>query len=204
MLDSVGSQHPRRRYLMFVAVFAGLAFVGCDGDDDLLPDGPGLPGVIRVFVTSGFTDGNIGGLAGGDTFCTNAAAAAGLSGNWMAWLSDSNTDAGDRIIDARYHLLDGTVVAINNADLTDGALGSAISMDENGNAVSSGFAVWTGTNADGTRATNNCNDWTGNTGSDFGQTGVTGSTTPTWTANINNAGCQGGSRLYCFAVTPIP
>jgi hypothetical protein len=60
----------------------------------------------QVFITSVTGDGNLGtwldaggktGLAAGDEICKTRAAAAGLSGNFIAWLSDENDDAYCRI-----------------------------------------------------------------------------------------------------------
>jgi hypothetical protein len=60
----------------------------------------------QVFITSVTGDGNLGGwadaggktgLAAGDAICQARAAAAGLGGNFIAWLSDENDDAYCRI-----------------------------------------------------------------------------------------------------------
>jgi len=60
----------------------------------------------QVFVTSVTGDGNLGswadaggktGLAAGDAICQARAAAAGLKGNFVAWLSDENDDAYCRV-----------------------------------------------------------------------------------------------------------
>jgi len=88
------------------------------------------PDVVQVFVTSESFDGNLGGIDGADTKCADAASAAGLGGNWKAWISDNATNASMRIIDAQYQLLDGTVVANNLDDLTDGKINAPIDLDE--------------------------------------------------------------------------
>lgn len=207
MLDFT-SRWVLRPSLVLLGVVAALVLAGCSSDDDILStpvDPPVGPSVVRVFVTSGSTEGNLGGLAGADTFCTNTAMGAGLSGNWTAWMSDSGTDALSRIVDAEYRLLNGVVVAEDLADLTDGTLDNGITVDESGMAMMAGLAVWTGTNADGTRASNNCDDWSGGAG-DFGQFGFTGSTDSEWTNRVNNATCQAGvgAWVYCFEANASP
>lgn len=75
-----------------------------------LPDAGALPdaeagasgGGARVFVTAtSYAAKSLGGgasrVAGADGFCANAAAAAGLGGNWVAWLSTSTVNAIDRV-----------------------------------------------------------------------------------------------------------
>ena len=180
---------------LFVAVFFVMVF------------SPAFGQAVQVFVTSATVpDGNLGGLAGGDATCTSAATAAGLPGTWTAWLSTTTTDARDRIIDAAYELLDETVVANSKADLLDGTLDVPINRDENGTGgVNS--RVYTGTQGDGTLATNaqpNCQDWTTNGGSEGSQTGDSTLTTSGWT-NTGGLGCgSANGRLYCFANFQVP
>lgn len=119
-----------------------------------------------VFVTSQTYTGNLDGLSGADSKCQELADAAGLSGSFKAWLSDSTTEAHDRLAQAAvpYVRVDGVHVAKNWTDLTDGSLLAPIDKDETGDLV---FAenVWTGTRSDGTTSHLNgtetqCNDWT--------------------------------------------
>lgn len=53
-----------------------------------------------AFLSSTKHTGDLGGLTGADTLCNDLATAAGLPGTYVAWLSDSNTDAKDRLGDA--------------------------------------------------------------------------------------------------------
>lgn len=196
----------RRPSLPLLGFVATLVLVGCSSSDDVLSP-PAGPAVARVFVTSDSTDGNLGGLAGADAFCMNSAMVAGLTGSWRAWMSDSGTDASSRIMDAEYRLLNGVVVANDLADLTDGTLDNGIDVDELGSAVMAGLAVWTGTNANGTRASNHCSDWDWSGGvGEFGQFGLTGATDSEWTNRVSNATCQANvfSRVYCFEAIPSP
>jgi hypothetical protein len=205
LFDST-SKWVRRPSLPLLGFVAALVLVGCSSTDDVFSPPVG-PAVVRVFVTSDATDGNLGGLAGADAFCTNAAMGAGLTGSWRAWMSDSGTDARSRIVDAEYRLLNGVAVANDLADLTDGSLDNGIDVDEFGNVMMAGLAVWTGTNADGTRASNHCRDWDWSGGEvEFGQFGFTGATNSEWTNRVNNATCQAGvfSWVYCFEAMPSP
>ena len=92
-----------------------------------------------VFVTSSGFFGNLGGTAGGDTDCNNAASAAGLSGTYKAWLS--TTAPGDNPASSftqstiPYVLRDNTQVAANWTALVSGTLDHAIDEDENGHVT---------------------------------------------------------------------
>ncbi len=154
----------------------------------------------RVFITSEsyFSDGAFGGLDQGDAICQNAADSVSLGGIWTAWLSTSTVDARDRIPDAVFRLIDGTLVANSKADLLDGSIAVPITLAENGTTVDSGD-VHTGTNADGTRGDVNCLDWTsaGNF-PDFNYLrGTSSATTGAWTQS-NTQGCDQVVPMYCF------
>ena len=80
-----------------------------------------------VFVTGTF-DGNLGGLAGADAECQSRATGAGLSGTFLAWLSDGVTDPDARFdkTGGPFVLTSGVVLATDWADLTDGTLDPSI------------------------------------------------------------------------------
>lgn len=158
-----------------------------------------LPPAKTVFVTStAYMGSAIGGLGGADHHCNARAAAAGLSGRYMAWLTDSTagTAPASRFDQATipYKLPTGTTTANNWADLIDSTLTTSINRDEFGALVASGKA-WTNTAPNGTRqSTNSCNDW-----SDDLLVGVTGTTNmvnSSWTNNATEL-CLNASRLYC-------
>ena len=157
--------------------------------------------VISVFVTQRRYRGNLGGLAGADAICQQRAAAAGLPGtDWTAWLSDESTDAIERIPDGQYQLIDGTPVADDKADLTDGFLNAAINLTERGN-TRTGF-VWTATTPDGADAEINCKNWTDNSSESTGSRGSTGAINAEWTNVLGaEAVCSDRNRLYCFGVS---
>jgi hypothetical protein len=153
-----------------------------------------------AFVTSGFLylgDGFTG-LATADALCNTAATRAKLQHTFVAWLSDSRTNARSRIVDRAYSLLDGRVVARSLADLTDGVVG-AINMTETGTAlahIEGQTRVWTGTDTSG-NAAGHCNDWTPS--ADANATiGSYSSTDAAWTTFGNATTCGGAGRVYCF------
>jgi hypothetical protein len=160
----------------------------------------GGTGGALVFATSqNFqVSGLGGGLAGADTVCTNAAAAAGLSGSWTAWLSDSSTDARDRIADTEYRLLNGTLVASSLADLTDETLTAPINQDENGVTLDP-KNTWTGTAPDGTATVDHCSDWTDDTAGSSATVGDATQTGVGWTALASTNPCDFQRGLYCFS-----
>jgi hypothetical protein len=154
--------------------------------------------VVSVFVTSGKFDGNLGGLAGADDICQASADAEELGGtDWTAWLSDSTENAIDRIPDGQYRLIDGTTqVADDKADLTDGRLKAAITLNELGESTAG--SVWTGTEANGNATVSNCNDWTVNSSDFGGDIGFNVYTEGFWTLLPPPDPCSQEYRLYCF------
>ncbi len=127
-----------------------------DADDNCPLEEPNLDGFgcasKKVFVTSETYTSNLGGLAGADQKCNALAATAGLSGTYMAWLSDSSAGPDTRFTrsDIPYALVDGTLIASDWDDLVDGALLAAITRTEFASVVSSGtFIVRTNTDLNG-------------------------------------------------------
>lgn len=170
------------------------------------------PSSKRVFVTSTAYNGNLGGLTGADAKCQARANAANLGGTWKAWLSDGTTSVASRLNHATvpYKTVNGTVIANNWVDLTDGTLQNTIGVSELG--VPAGGYVWTYSNPDGTSLSRensyNCHNWTtaGNAfDNDLGIVGNTGSTSNGWSKTTLNPPCTGNYQtnspsihLYCF------
>ncbi len=149
----------------------------------------------RVFVTSGTVAANFGGLAPGDTLCQSAATSAGLAGTWVAWLSDASTDAKSRLGAARgFVRTDGTPFGDTIASIAAGHLFHTLRLDEHGVDVGTA-TVWTGTDADGTKSSSTCTNWTTTSGS--AETGTTGGGPDAWTARISQT-CNAQRHLYCF------
>ncbi len=103
------------------------------------------------------------GALGGDALCQGLAKEAGIEGTFMAWISDSTTSPDTRFTKAEvpYALLDGTKVADDWRDLTDGTLDHHIQIDETWMrpAFEDNIYAWTSTRSDGTADHFTCNDW---------------------------------------------
>lgn len=158
-----------------------------------------------VFVSSeGDTyTGNFGGVSGADTNCNTLASAASLTGNFVAWLSDSITDAKDRLpTEIPFKRTDGVIIADNLADLLDGTIGNKINVDEAGvPPAGTEIHVFTGTKIDGTAKDGYlCEDWT--IGSDTSNVwlGNMDKTDNKWTDEKSEL-CNHNSRIYCFQVS---
>lgn len=151
-----------------------------------------------VFVTSGQYTGDWGGVAGADAICQAAGSAGSVTGplgaTWVAWISDSTSDARDRVADSPYYTTNGTFVVSGMSDLTDGSIAVPIDRDENGNQVTS--AVWTGTRVDGTAHSWHCGDWTG-TDPAGGRNGYNGESDASWTEHAAWV-CGSTWHIYCF------
>ncbi|GMU66055.1 MAG: hypothetical protein AMXMBFR36_23290 [Acidobacteriota bacterium] len=168
------------------------------------------PGSL-VFVTSATGSGDLstwaeaGGAAGleaGDNICQYLAAAAHLPApeSFVAWLSDAQVDARDRLTgNGPYRRVDSVRVADSKADLLDGTSDNSIHVFEDGRYLTTAGDVRTGTDQDGVLKTPNCSDWTSGLNGDLGAKGVAGlSRSLAWTENafIN---CSSDLRLYCFS-----
>lgn len=177
--------------------------------------GPALPTLVptgkKIFITSTGGSGNLGswaeangesGLAAGDAICQARAAAAGLANaaTFKAWLSDSGTDAKDRISsDGPWVRLDGVPVATNKADLIDGSLFTSINVDETGSHGLVGYPALTGTTDAGIKATDNCNDWTDGTAGFSAISGRAQEAGSGWSGSSSSLKCDYQYfRLYCF------
>ncbi|MGZ3421408.1 MAG: hypothetical protein ACXVEE_26265 [Polyangiales bacterium] len=187
-------------------------------DADASGDGPidvavdvALP-AKRVFITSATYDGALGGVAGANANCQSLAGAAGLSGTFKAWISDSTSSPSTSFVHyaGDYALKDGTVIAHGWSDLTDGTLLHGIDQTETGGSPPSGspvcgdstklIAAYTGTSADGTSNGWNCNGWTSIDMSYGASWGSPTETTNLWSTSCTSvtAACGKSASLYCF------
>jgi hypothetical protein len=163
-----------------------------------------------VFVSSSDQNGAFTGLAQGDAKCQSLAAGANLAGTYSAWLSTGPVGAAaagikaiDRIGNGPYVRVDGTVVAVDKPDLTDGALGTSrtspvpINVTEWNQTRATNTPVWTGTSAAGASSGVTCSDWSTTTAT--GSYGLSSAADATWTFSSNaNATCSNKFALYCF------
>ncbi len=162
-------------------------------------------GCLRVFVTSGRVTGYLlGGVAGADQWCQTIAGDRGLGGTWRAWISDDTSSPASRFTSREhsYRLLDGTLVAANWADLTDGALVHAINITEEGVYIAGTDGVWSNTSTDGQSAGGwDCLDWTSSSSNIEGGVGMAWRTDSWWTETGGVSYCNTPWRLYCFEDT---
>ncbi len=190
----------------------------CDLDEVLLGNGSCLSildlvclvDAKTVFVTSTESKGNLGGLAGADAECNARADAAGLSGHYKAWLSDSSASPSSRFVPSNcpYYRVDGVMVATDWDDLTDGTLAASIDLDENGvSHARSGWGsselVWTNTATDGTAIGTGtgatCDDWTLSNNTSGSKGGILDQSNSDWSYSpIFTAYCSDKKRLYCI------
>lgn len=175
---------------------------------------PEEPGGTIVFVTSEVFTGALGGIAGADQKCQDAADAAGLPGTFRALISDGvSAPAIDPTFFKSpnpYVRVDRVTVAADWDDLVDGSILAAIEVDEFGNhPVVSGERipfVWTNVNALGLPEGGindpyyHCEGWTStNRGFDTG--GISG---VIWSINRYEwtkdgpRECRDTFHLYCF------
>ncbi len=157
-----------------------------------------------VFVTSLTYNGNLNGLSGADGKCQSLAQIENLTGTFKAWLSSGGTSAKDRLTHntGPYVLPDGTVIAKNWNDLTNGNLKANINVAENSNPVGGSPYAWTYTTTSGGPVGdgNNCNNWTttGNVlSTKDGRRGLNTSSSSGWT-EAGYSDCRNDSHLYCF------
>ncbi|CAA0103353.1 Uncharacterised protein [BD1-7 clade bacterium] len=165
-------------------------------------DQPAQPSTQKlIFVSSAETNGSFGGLVAADAICQTLAdtslAGTPYEGQYIAWLSDSTTDAKDRTTQstAAYVNFMGTVIAPDFNALITTFANSPVDFDETGSAVVANLA-WTGTLGDGTKSPLTCSDWTSALPGDTGHAGAPEFPAYFWTSNANNP-CNFSIRLYC-------
>jgi hypothetical protein len=158
-----------------------------------------------VFITSTTFQGNLGGLAGADAICAQAALNGSLPGTFKAWLSASNDSPVTRFTRSTgpYQLRNGATIAVDFDALVDGSIDTPINVSASGSVVATTF-VWTETTAFGnlidTNPAYNCLDWTSNNPDQVLVTVYTGSSDRldgAWTDNEERY-CDELSALYCF------
>ena len=158
-----------------------------------------------IFVTGASFKSNLGGLAGADDKCQAEADGPESivpSGTYMAWLSDGTDSPDTRFTKSAhpYMLLDGTKIAENYTDLTDGSILHAINIDSTGKPLGA-LPFWTGTKADGTTAPLfvTCTGWKDPVPYHKGMHGQTNLTDSSWSTMHSNDSCRNRSYpLLCF------
>lgn len=166
--------------------------------------------IKRAFVTSqGHTGAFTNGLVGADAFCNQAAEAAGLSGFYLAWLSNAgNSPAGVYLPGNAYVLLDGTQIAGSLAQLLDGNLDAAIDINEHGqpqplvnvpNCPNVSAPVWSNTSVFGNLSMGpSCGEWTSGDPAMTGLVGDMNATDMSWTSANCAVPCNKLLPIYCI------
>lgn len=181
----------------------------------------------RAFVTSAEGTGDLGswadaggetGLAAADAICAARAQAAGLSGTFVAWLSDENDDAYCRVHDGtgKKGACAGTTTDLGFAgpwirmdglpfaDRIDVALAPTykvlhpVLLDETGVADSTGY-YFTNTNEEGRNASvlKPCNNWQSAAAGDSFMGGYKGATGSQWSEGFGGL-CNMTISLLCL------
>lgn len=194
---------------------------------------------VRVsFVTSSTGSGKLSswplaqsetGLRAADSICAGSALKGGLTGNFVAWMSDANDDAycriqglgGKRATSCAQSVLpaaagpwvraDGLPLVATLADLLAGKLVYPPRVDESGRLLPFGL-YYTGTDESGARytgGTTNCNEWTSDGfGNVSAPIGFTLGTVAWWTDLLRDS-CDAPYHLLCFEIgtgtgPPVP
>lgn len=168
-----------------------------------------IPPQHVIFSTPAKYTGNLGGLSGADAKC-NAFAATGnltlnLAGTWRAILSDSSTNAKDRIrffSGASIKNTNGEIIVADATDLWNGSLQGLAKFDNAGAYLGYSAQAWTGSHSDGTKTLQNCSDWTagGGTSGIEGTQGYVESLDSNWLNTANDPCDMGPAKaiLYCI------
>jgi hypothetical protein len=180
--------------------------LACGPEADI-DDCDGAPCVRTVFVSEARLPGDLGGIAGADRICADEAAAAGLDGTYLAWLSDTAHSPRDRLSrpDGAFTLPDDTEVAASWSTLVTG-LSARIAMHADGTPVPDDdppVPVWTATYDAGQRDdindTTYCGDWSRDTTDESVLIGwVHNRLDPIDWTSANVVSCASLAHIYCF------
>lgn len=170
-----------------------------DGGETGEPAGPNL-----VFVTSSaHVPGELGGLAGADAVCQARAAEAGFEGTFVAWLSTTDVDGGDRLQGARgWVRTDGRPFVDATDDLFDRRQAFPLRIDENGDDVGAALTATATTHFGAARieaSAGTCDDWTNASAVLKHISGRADAGAGLWTAGLTIP-CDQPVHLYCFQV----
>jgi hypothetical protein len=125
-----------------------------DGNTNDVADVPN-----RMFLSQLATDGSFGSIAFADQACTDEATAAGLTGTFIAFVSDATTSARTRLDGSRgWVRIDGEPIGDTPASMfDDAALFHAVNQQADGVFVTAG-STWTGSDGKAV-ASANCTSW---------------------------------------------
>ena len=161
-----------------------------------------------AFVSSTQFAASFGGVAGADAECQKLATDADLPGTYVAWISDTTSDAIDRIpmTAGGWLRTDGRPFALSRAALLAGELLHPLRVTETGQDMPMTETVFTNTMETGVYGPiisniDACADWT-SADSSLHSVGLGASTSTkiAWTRSVST-GCANMARLYCLGVT---
>ena len=148
------------------------------GDTDAGPDASSADASSRaanlVFITPTTHAANFGSVSAADSVCNETAELAGLSGQYVAWLSSADSNARARMGSATgWVRVDGKPFAQSLADIAAGKIYYPPELAADGTTTRGNFsAYWTGSDSMGQVVTNTCGNWTSIAAADRGTFGV--------------------------------
>lgn len=170
----------------------------CFGIDRHAPVVP-VPAARRLaFVSTPWQPS--GGRVAADAVCAVDAAAAGLSGTFVALLAISGESAGARLPTngLPWSRVDGIPLAATTEEVIAGRIDASLNLTADGVHLGDTLA-WTGITGSTllSAAANNCFDWTQNSGS-TANAGNLVRTNDLWYRSQSGVSCSSERRLYCF------
>lgn len=143
------------------------------------------------------------GLDGADCICQKTAQAAGIWGVYKAWIAtDSFNDPESMFTPSGvpYTRVDGTAIAYDWGDLTNGGIYVALNLTETGSVAGAPLAVWTNVATSGTSSgtTDHCSGWSSSASGQYGGTGRWNAGDLSWTEPNILVDCSTSAHLYCF------
>ncbi len=170
----------------------------------------------KIFIATKAYTGNIGGIAPANLECNTEAAAAGLTGTYVSWLSTSTVNAGDptRLNNARGWVRpDGLPVADTISQLEGFSFGGGhvfypLRLSAAGADLGAGYWLATGTQNGMSQAGFTCGDWTSSLGTSDAIFGYADAGTQGWGSGGSTT-CNATMHVACLetdyaAVVNVP
>lgn len=151
-----------------------------------------------LFVSSGATDGDMGGIEGASSICRDEADASDLEGSWQPLLATGDSDATARIeIRGPVVNYEGDLLAETAAEFRDGELDDPVEFDATGQARE--VEVWTGAPLARAGGGNEfrCDDWTSTDMAEFGYVGRSDQDEREW-LSASATSCEEQAHVYCI------
>lgn len=154
------------------------------------------------FGGSPFANGAIG-PAAADEICRHDAATYGLPRptTFRAWISGQGLPAASRFQnDGPWFRTDGVRVVSTLAQIQSTGLEQPLNRVLTGSEpYLSSIGIWTGTQANGAPAPENCTNWTAPSGPGTGSTGTADHRDAPWTDSSEPTACSAVHSIYCLA-----